>query len=207
MAAQKPAELSVAVEENLRCCGADWIDVVNLRPMSLTPGLIAEADQIVQFKDQLAEMVTLRDEGKILGIGLSHITIEQLRTALPLVIACVQNVDNLIHRGDELMLAVCQKNGVARVPYFPLGEGYGTLPKVIDEPAVQDAAARMSVTASQVGLAWQLTHSPNIMIITGTSSSNDLNENVAAGDVYLDHDALAELDRVTAEDTVGRPAA
>lgn len=93
------------------------------------------------------------------------------------------------------------------VPYSPLGGGYGTLPKIADEPAVLDVAARLSVTASQVGLAWQVIHSPNIMIISGTSSSNHLNENVAAGSVYLDHDTLAELDSVAAQHTVGRPAA
>jgi len=193
-AAQTPAELRAAVEANLRTLGTDRVDVVNLRRMDFTPGLVAGGDQVVPFEDQLAEMAVLREEGKILGIGLSHITIEQLRTALPLGVACVQNIYNLVHRGDEPMLTLCEQNGVAWVPYFPLGGGYGTLPKVIDEPAVQDAAARLGVTASQVGLAWQLMHSPNIMIISGTSSIDHLNENVDAGSVQLDHEALAALD-------------
>lgn len=195
-AAQKPAELRAAVEENLRTLGTDRIDIVNLRRMDFTPGLLAEGDQIVPFEDQLAEMDALRDEGKILGIGLSHITIEQLRTALPLGVACVQNIYNLVHRGDEPMLTLCEQNGIAWVPYFPLGGGYGTLPKVIDEAAVQEVSIRLGITASQVGLAWQLAHSPNTMIIAGTSSPEHLYENTQAGGVQLDQYAIAALDAV-----------
>ncbi|WP_269048320.1 aldo/keto reductase [Paenarthrobacter sp. Z7-10] len=193
-AAQKPAELRAAVEDNLRTLGTDRIDVVNLRRMDFAPGLLAAGDQIVAFEDQLAEMAALRGEGKILAVGLSHITVEQLRTALPLGIACVQNIYNLVHREDEPLLNLCAANGVAWVPYFPLGGGYGTLPKVVDAQAVQDVAARLGVTPSQVGLAWQLAHSPNTLIISGTSSVGHLIENVAAGHVQLDREALATLD-------------
>lgn len=196
-AAQKPTELRAAVEDNLRTLGTDRIDIVNLRRMDFAPGLVAEGDQVVTLEDQLAEMAALRDEGKIIGIGLSHITIEQLRAALPLGIVCVQNIYNLVHRDDEPILTLCEQNGVAWVPYFPLGGGYGTLRKVIDEPAVQNVATRLEVTPSQVGIAWQLAHSPNAMVISGTSSSDHLTENVTAGDIQLDCDALRVLDART----------
>lgn len=195
-AAQKPTELRAAVEDNLRTLRTDRIDVVNLRRMDFAPGLIAEGDQVVPFEDQLVEMAALRDEGKILGIGLSHITIDQLRIALPLGVACVQNVYNLADRSDEDLLALCQEHGVAWIPYFPLGGGYGSLPKVVDEPAVRDVAVRFQVTPSQVGLAWLLAHSPNTMIISGTSSLEHLAENTAAGSVQLDSDTLQLLDPV-----------
>ncbi|QCB51780.1 aldo/keto reductase [Rhodococcus sp. PAMC28707] len=193
-AAQKPVELRAAVEENLRSLGTDRLDVVNLRRMDFTPGLLAEGDQIVPFEDQLAELSALRDEGKIVAIGLSHITTEQLRTALPVGIACVQNIYNLLYRADEAMLTVCEENGVAWVPYFPLGGGYGTLPKVVDEPAVHEVARQLGATPSQIGLAWQLAHSPNTMLISGTSSADHLSENTRAADVHLDVEALTTLD-------------
>ena len=193
-AAQQPAEIRAAVQENLRTLGTDRIDVVNLRRMDFTPGLIAEGEQVVDFQDQLAEMVALRDEGLILGIGLSHITIEQLQIALPVGVACVQNIYNLVARGDEPMLALCERNGVAWVPYFPLGGGYGTQPKVADQPAVRDVADRLNRTPSQVGLAWQLAHSPNTMIIAGTSSLDHLIENIAAGSVHLDQAAVTAVE-------------
>ncbi|QPZ38089.1 aldo/keto reductase [Paramicrobacterium chengjingii] len=193
-AAQKPGELRVAVEENLRTLGTDRVDIVNLRRMDFTPGLVAEGSQIVSFEDQLAEMVSLRDEGKILSIGLSHVTIEQLRTALPLGVACVQNMYSLVRRDDEPLLSLCEKHGIAWVPYFPLGGGFGTLPKVADERIVADVAERLGATPSQVGLAWQLAHSPNTMVIPGTSSIDHLNENVEAGAVQLDAGSIAELD-------------
>ncbi|GGF34486.1 aldo/keto reductase [Subtercola lobariae] len=193
-AAQRPAESRAAVESNLQTLGTDRIDIVNLRRMDFTPGLIAEGDQVVAFEDQLAEMVSLRDEGKILGIGLSHVTVDQLRSALPVTIVCVQNIYNLADRGDEPLLTLSEENGIAWVPYFPLGGGFGALPKVSDLPSVQQAAARLEVTPSQIGVAWQLAHSPNTLIISGTSSPEHLRENVAAGSVYLDEQTLRELD-------------
>lgn len=196
-AAQKPAELRAAVEANLLTLGTDRIDVVNLRRMDFAPGLIADGDQVVPFEDQLAEMVLLRDEGKILGIGLSHITIDQLRSALPVGVVCVQNIYNLVDRADETMLSLCEQNGVAWVPYFPLGGGFGTLAKVVDEPAVQDVATRLGVASAQVGLAWQLAHSPNTMIISGTSSIDHLRENTEAASVQLPQDVIARLDAIS----------
>ncbi|RAX45503.1 aldo/keto reductase [Arthrobacter sp. AQ5-06] len=197
-AAQKPHELRAAIEANLATLETDWIDVVNLRRMDYRPGLIADGDQIVPFEDQLAEMITLRDEGKILGIGLSHITAEQLRVALPAGITCVQNIYNMLDRSFEPLLDESRERNIAWVPYFPLGGGgYAGLPKVTDDPTVQDVAERLDATATQVGLAWQLTHAPNTMLIPGTSSIEHLKENIAAGDITLDHDTMRTLDRVT----------
>ena len=118
-AAQKPFELRAAVEANLRTLGTNWIDVVNLRRMDFTPGLLAGGEQVVPFEDQLAEMAALRDEGKILGIGLSHVTVEQLRTAMPVGISCVQNIYNMVDRSQEPLLELCVKNDIAWIPYSP----------------------------------------------------------------------------------------
>lgn len=198
-AAQQPAELRAAVEANLRTLGTDRIDVVNLRRMDFTPGLLAEGDQVVPLEDQLAEMATLRDEGKILAIGLSHITADQLRTAVPLGLACVQNIYNLVDRSDEPLLQICAENAIAWAPYFPLGGGYGSLPKVVDQEIVQTIASHRGATPSQVGLAWQLAHAPNTMLIPGTNSPAHLKENTAAGDLRLDPTAMASLDAIHQE--------
>jgi aryl-alcohol dehydrogenase-like predicted oxidoreductase len=193
-AAQKPAELRTAVEENLRSLGTDRIDVMYLRRMDFTPGLLAEGDQVVLLEDQLAEMIALREEGKILGIGLSHVTGEQLRAALPAGIVSVQNIYNLVDVTDEPLLETCAEHGIAWTPYFPLGGGFGQLPRVTDDETVRAVAARLGVTASQVGLAWQVAHSPNTLVISGTASPEHLRENVEAGRITLDPEAMTALD-------------
>lgn len=193
-AAQKPHELREAVEQNLRTLGTDRLDIVNLRRMDFAPGLLAQGDQVVPFEDQLAEMMALRDEGKVVGIGLSHVTLEQLRTALPVGVACVQNIYNLADRSDEKMLTLCEQSAIAWVPYFPLGGGFGTLPKVVDMPIVVEVAAELAATPSQVGLAWQLTHSPNTMVIAGTSRVSHLDENVRAAELELGTACMTALE-------------
>ncbi|RKR76502.1 hypothetical protein C8E83_3679 [Frondihabitans australicus] len=193
--AQKPAELRAQVEQNLRTLGAERLAVVNLRRVDGPPGIVAEGDQIVPLDDQLAEMIALRDEGKIDGIGLSSVSAEQIEQALPAGIACVQNLFNLVTRDDDA-LAVCRDNGVAWVPFFPLGSGFPGAAKVTDQPAVQEQAARLGATPAQVGLAWLLAHSPNVMLIPGTTSIEHLEENVAAGGVTLDEEAMRALDAV-----------
>ncbi|MGN5734686.1 aldo/keto reductase [Arthrobacter psychrochitiniphilus] len=192
----QPAELRAAVEQNLRSLDTDRIDLMYLRRMDFAPGLLAEADQIISFDDQLAEMVAMREEGKILGIGLSHVTTEQLQTALPASIAAVQNIYNLVDRTDEPMIGICAEKGIAWVPYFPLGGGYGRLPKVTDEEAVRAVASRLGISPPQVGLAWQLAHSVNTMVISGTSRLEHLQENVDVGGIVLDSKAVSALDAV-----------
>jgi pyridoxine 4-dehydrogenase len=197
-AAQRPAELRAAVEDDLRQLGLDQIPVVNLRRLDLGPGLAAEGDQIVDVDDQLAEMIALRDEGKIGGIGVSSVPLDVLRRALPAGVACVQNAYSLLDRSQEEMLDVCKTEGIAWVPYFPLGSAFPGFPKVADNPVVVDIAGEIGATPSQVGLAWLLAHAPNTLLIPGTRSIAHLEENLGAGDVALNAEAIARLDAVTA---------
>jgi pyridoxine 4-dehydrogenase len=200
-AAQKPAELRAAVEDDLRQLGLERVPVVNLRRLDLGPGLQAEGDQVVDLDDQLAEMIALRDEGKIGAIGISAVPIDVLRRALPAGIACVQNAYSLIDRSQEDMLDFCKaqgREGIAWVPYFPLGSAFPGFPKVADNPVVVDIARELGATPAQVGLAWVLAHAPNTLLIPGTRSLPHLEENLGAGYVTLGADALARLDAVTA---------
>lgn len=195
-AAQKPAELRAAVEDDLRQLGLDCVPVVNLRRMDLGPGVAAEGDQKVDVDDQLAEMIALRDEGKIGAIGISAVPVDVVRRALPAGIVCVQNAYSALDRSQEDTLRLCATEGVAWVPYFPLGSSFPGFPKVADHPVVVEIAGRLGVTGAQVGLAWLLAHTPNTLLIPGTRSVGHLEENLGAGDVTLDAEALAKLDAV-----------
>ncbi|MBF4998481.1 aldo/keto reductase [Nocardia sp. BSTN01] len=194
VAAQKPEQLRAAVEADLRALDAEQLAVVNLRRTDAAPGIVATGDQIVDLDDQLAELVSLRDEGKIGAIGLSHVTVEQLRHAAPAGIACVQNLYNLLERQGEPVLAECCSRGIAFVPYFPLGSGFPGRPKVADDDVVRDIAGRLGATPSQVGLAWLLARDPHILLIPGTRSIDHLEQNVAARELELDAGMLAALD-------------
>jgi aryl-alcohol dehydrogenase-like predicted oxidoreductase len=166
--------------------------------MELGPGVQAEGDQVVDLDDQLAEMIALRDEGKIGGIGVSSVPLDVLRRALPAGIACVQNAYSLLDRSQEEMLDVCSAEGIAWVPYFPLGSAFPGFPKVADNPVVVDIAGEIGATPSQVGLAWLLVHAPTTLLIPGTRSIAHLEENIGAGNVTLSAEAIARLDAVTA---------
>ena len=194
--AQRPSELRAAVEDDLSQLGIDQIPVVNLRRMDLGPGVQAEGDQIVDLDDQLAEMIALRDEGKIGGIGVSSVPLEILQRALPAGIACVQNSYSLLDRSQEEMVDVCVQAGIAWVPYFPLGSAFPDFPKVTDNPVVREIATELGATPAQVGLAWLLAHAPTTLLIPGTRSIAHLEENLGAGDVTLSADALARLDAI-----------
>jgi pyridoxine 4-dehydrogenase len=199
-AAQRPAELRAAVEDDLRQLGIERVPVVNLRRLDLGPGLAAEGDQIVDVDDQLAEMIALRDEGKIGAIGVSSVPLDVLRRALPAGIVCVQNAYSLLDRSQEEMLEVCKAQGgegIAWVPYFPLGSAFPGFPKVADNPVVLDIAGELGATPSQVGLAWLLVHAPNTLLIPGTRSIAHLEENLRAGEVTLTAEAIARLGAVT----------
>ncbi|UOZ03108.1 aldo/keto reductase [Amycolatopsis sp. WQ 127309] len=194
--AQRPHELRASVEDNLRTLGTEQIGVVNLRRLDTRPGLKAEGDQLVDLDDQLEVMTALRDEGKIGAIGLSSVTLEILRRALPAGIACVQNAYSLVSREDEDMLELCVAEDIAWVPFFPLGGAFPGLPKVTDEPAVHTVAESLGATPSQIGLAWLLHHAPNVHLIPGTATAGHLEENVAAGSIGFDGATLATLDAV-----------
>jgi aryl-alcohol dehydrogenase-like predicted oxidoreductase len=196
-AAQKPAELRAAVEDDLRQLGLDRIPVVNLRRLDLGPGLAAEGDQIVDLDDQLAEMVALRDEGKIGAIGISNVPLDVLRRARPAGIVCVQNAYSLLDRLHEGMLDFCMAEGIAWVPFFPLGSAFAGFPNVADNAVVTEIAGELGVTGAQVGLTWLLAHAPNTLLIPGTRSIAHLEENIGAADIALSADAMARLDAVS----------
>ena len=194
--AQRPEELRASVEDNLASLGLDRIPLVNLRRLDARPGLVAEGEQLVGIDDQLAVMVAMREEGKIGAIGLSSVTLDGLRRAIPAGIACVQNAYSLVARDDEDMLELCAAEGIAWVPYFPLGSAFPGFPKVTDEPAVVAAARALGATPSQVGLAWLLHHAPNVHLIPGTADAGHLEANAAAGALALDRATLTALDAV-----------
>ena len=191
ISAQRPHELRAGVEANLRSLEVERIDVVNLR-------LAGDGAPGVDLDSQLAEMIALRAEGKIGGIGISSVSVGQLRQALPAGIACVQNAYNLLDRADEPLLELCSENDIAWVPYFPLGSAFAGAAKVTEHPGVLAAAAAQGATPAQVCLAWLLGHDPHILLIPGTTSLKHLNENVATADVRLDADTTAQLDRLAA---------
>ncbi len=132
-AAQRPADLRAAVEDDLRDLGLDCVPVVNLRRMELGPSAELADDQVVDLDDQLAEMVALRDEGKIGAIGISSVPLVVVRRALPAGIVCVQNPYSVLDRSEEATLELCQAEGIAWVPYFPLGSSIPGYPQVTDE--------------------------------------------------------------------------
>ena len=189
--AQRPEQLRAGVEDNLRSLEIEQLGAVNLR--LLDAGHEPDGEH-VDLDSQLAEMIALRDEGKIAGIGVSNVTLEQLRQARPAGLACVQNAYSLLDRGAEPLLDLCREDGIAWVPYFPLGSAFPGMPKVTEHPAVVTAARALGVSPAQVGLAWLLGHAPNILLIPGTSSLKHLAENLATGDVHLDAETMATLD-------------
>ncbi|MEE1939452.1 aldo/keto reductase [Streptomyces sp. TRM 70361] len=194
--AQRPEQLRAGVEENLRGLGVDRLPVVNLRRLDSGPGLRPEGDQVVDLDDQLAVLTALRDEGKIGAIGLSCVTLDVLRRALPAGIVCVQNAYSLVSRDDEDMLKLCAAEGIAWVPFFPIGGAFPGVPKVTDEPTVRAVAESLGVTPAQIALAWLLHHAPNVLPIPGTADVAHLEDNMAAGEIALDAATLATLDAV-----------
>lgn len=205
--AQRPAELRAQVEANLAALGTERLGVVNLRRADAPPGIIAAGEQVVSLDDQLAELVALRQAGKIGGIGLSNISAGQLEQALPAGIACVQNSYSVLDRGAEPVLRLCRAHAIAWVPFFPLGSaGFASLPKVTDNPTVRAIAAELGATPAQVGLAWQLAHYGKTLLIPGTSSAAHLAENLAVGDIALPAAARGSLDRLAAPGGTPHPA-
>ncbi len=147
------------------------------------------------MEDQLAEMITLRAEGKIAGIGISTAPLAEVDTAIEMAqITGVQNAFSLLDQHDVDVLERCTAAGVAYVPYFPLGSAFPNMPKVTDDAKVKAVADRIGATAAQVGLAWLLARADNILMISGTSSLAHLEENLTVRDVVLSDADLAELD-------------
>jgi pyridoxine 4-dehydrogenase len=176
-------ELRSAVHDNLRNLGLDVLDVVNLR----APGMLGADGSSIS--EPLATMVRLKEEGLIRHIGLSNVNAQQVAEARQITdIVCVQNHYNLAHRGDDALIDELAAQGIAYVPYFPLG---GFTP--LQSDALAQAAAALEVNPMQVALAWLLQRAPNMLVIPGTSSVAHLHENVAAGALRLDAATLAAL--------------
>ena len=187
--AQQPADLRRGVEDNLRALGVERLGAVNLRRMGEHSG---PPEHDVAVEDQLAEMIKLRDEGKIGGIGISTAPLAEVQ-AVADEITCVQDPYSLLAQDDGGVLDLCIERGIAFVPYFPLGSAFPGMPKVTDDPRVVRVAERIGATPAQVGLAWLLARADNILLIPGTSSPEHLAENLAVADVRLSEADLAEL--------------
>jgi aryl-alcohol dehydrogenase-like predicted oxidoreductase len=188
---QRPDQLRAGVEDNLRTLGVEQLGAVNLR---LTDHPEAGAERVA-LEDQLAEMVALRDEGKIAGIGISTADRAQVQQAIDQAgIVCVQNAFSLVDQKDADVLDLCHERGIAYVPYFPLGGAFPGSAKVNDSAVVRAVAERLGVSPSQIGLAWLLAHRDNVLLIPGTSRVAHLEQNLAVGDITLSADDIAELE-------------
>jgi pyridoxine 4-dehydrogenase len=184
--ARSPEELRQAVHDNLDHLGLDDLDVVNLRVggfNSPEPGSVAEGFET------LAE---LQQQGLIRHLGLSTVNAEQIAEAQTIApVVCVQNFYNLAHRVDDTLVDSLATQGIAYVPYFPLG---GFTP--LQSDTLGSVARRLDTTPMAVALAWLLQRSPNLLLIPGTSSLDHLRENVAGAGLALSADDLAELDGI-----------
>lgn len=185
-----PAELKQAVHDNLRNLGLDVLDVVNLRVM-FGDGHGPHEGSIEESFSVLAE---LQQQGLVKHIGLSNVTAKQVAEARKIAeIVCVQNEYNIAHRQDDALIDALAGEGIAYVPFFPLG---GFTP--LQSSTLSDVAASLNATPMQVALAWLLQRSANILLIPGTSSVTHLRENMAAGDLQLSDEVLAVLNGMNA---------
>jgi pyridoxine 4-dehydrogenase len=180
-------ELTQAVHDNLSNLGLEVIDVVNLRIMFDTHGP-AEGS----IEAPLTVLAGLQQKGLVRHIGLSNVTSAQIAEGRGIAeIVCVQNQYNLAHRGDDALIDDLARDGIAYVPFFPLG-GFSPL----QSSTLSEVAAHLGATPMQVALAWLLRRAPNILLIPGTSSVGHLRENLAAAELQLSDDVLKELDGV-----------
>ncbi|MEV0718733.1 aldo/keto reductase [Asanoa sp. NPDC050611] len=186
--AQRPEELRASVEDNLRGLGVERLPLVYLRRLDVGARIPVAA---VAIEDQLAAMVAMRDAGMIGAIGLSGVTLDGLHRAAPAGVAAVQNPYSLLARDHEDLLDLCTAEGIAWVPFHPLGGATPGTPKVTDDPAVQAAARKLAATPAQVGLAWLLGRAPNVLLIPGTGNADHLEANLAAGKITVDGSTLA----------------
>ncbi len=185
-----PDQLREGIEDNLRSLRVGQLAAVNLR----LPG---DGRVDARFDDQLAAMAAARDEGLIAGVGLSNVSLEQLRYAVAGTdIVCVQNLFHLADRRGTPILEECLSRGIGFVPFCPLGWPRGRDNPVLTSPVVTRTATRLGITPAQVALQWLLQLAPNMLLIPGTGSVAHLRENLAAEAVTLDHEALRELDGV-----------
>jgi len=186
--ARSRQDVTDAVHDNLRNLGLERLDVVNLRVGGMQdpePGSIAEP---------LTALAELQAQGLIQHLGLSTINAEQLAEGQKIAkIICIQNFYNVANRKDDAFIVDLAKQGIAYVPYFPLG---GFTP--LQSSELDEAAAQLKVTPMQIALAWLLHRSPNILLIPGTSSRGHLRENLAASTLKLPAKLIATLDGISA---------
>ena len=183
------AELTQAVEDNLRNLGLDVLEVVNLRAM-----FNAHHPVEGSLEAPLAVLADLQRQGKVRHIGLSNVTPTQIADARRMCdIVCVQNYYNLAHRDDDAMIDGLARDGIPYVPFFPLG-GFSPLQSSI----LSEVAAALGATPMQVALAWLLRRAANILLIPGTSSLAHLQENLAAVALVLPYTSMAALEGVAA---------
>jgi aryl-alcohol dehydrogenase-like predicted oxidoreductase len=201
--AQSPAQLRADVEANLRSLNVERMDLVNLR----IHGGEGPSATGMPTPEQLGELADLRQEGKLDLIGVSTVPLEGVKLARELLgtVGEVQNAYSLVHREDEAVVDYCDAEGIAYVPYFPLGSAFSGGPKALAaDPAIAGVADKHGVTPSQVALAWLLHRSERILLIPGTSSVAHLEENLAVADVQLDAE---DLETLRAARDIGHPQA
>ena len=183
--AQSPAELEQAVHDNLRNLGLDVLDVVNLRIMG---DIHAPAEGSIE--PQFTALAKLQQQGLIRHLGLSNVTANQVTEAQRIApVVCVQNQFNLAHRADDAFVDALAGQGIAYVPFFPLG---GFTP--LQSQTLSDVATSLGVTPMQVALAWLLARAPNMLLIPGTSSLGHLRENLAVAKLQLIDEVMVALD-------------
>ena len=183
-------ELTSAVHDNLRHLGLDVLEVVNLRSMLGVHGPVEGS-----LEEPLTVLADLQRQGLVRHIGLSNVTAKQIEDGKKICeIVCVQNAYNLAHRADDALIDALAKDGIAYVPFFPLG-GFSPL----QSDTLSNVARRLGHTPMQVALAWLLHRSPNILLIPGTSSVAHLRENLAVTNIVLPEDALKELNGIAGE--------
>ena len=179
-------ELIDAVHDNLRNLGLDKLDVVNLR----VEGIMEPSEGSIE--EPLTVLAELKHQGLIRHLGLSNVSPQQFAEAQRITeIVCVQNFYNVAHRTDDGFIDDLAKQGIAYVPFFPLG---GFTP--LQSSALDTAAASLRATPMQVALAWLLQKSPNILLIPGTSSLDHLRENLKAATLQIPSEMIANLDSI-----------
>ncbi|MGY1593006.1 aldo/keto reductase family oxidoreductase [Geodermatophilus sp. SYSU D00708] len=184
--ALSPDELRSAVEDNLRNLGVDALDVVNLR----MPGFAEPVER--SLAEPFEALAKMQREGLVRHLGVSNVTTQQLAEAQSIApVVCVQNHYNLVHRHDDPMIDALAREGIAYVPFFPLG---GFTP--LQSAALETVARRLEASPMQVALAWLLARSPNVLLIPGTSSVAHLEENLTAAALVLGPRELEELDAI-----------
>jgi pyridoxine 4-dehydrogenase len=185
-AAMAPHELRQAVDDNLDHLGLDALDVVNLRVMKV------ESSELRSIAEPFTALVELQQEGLIKHLGLSTVSAEQIEEAQSIApVVCVQNLYNIANRGDDELIDSLAAQGIAYVPYFPLG-GFSPL----QSGTLASVAERLGATLMAVALAWLLQRSENILLIPGTSSVAHLRENVVGAGLRIPEAELAELDTI-----------